>query len=359
MILLIIIVSSPFLGAETKELNLSEAINQALRGSPEQYKASLELKEKEDYMSRVFEVGEEDLIEEVETEYKKAKKNYDQQQKAIIEETRQKYFQILQTEERLNSAEEDLEQKNKQLEIDEKKFALNLISELELEKSRQSVRKAETKLKFTEKNLETQYQEFNQFLGQELDTEIELNAKQEPEVKEIEESLEEAQKLALKNRSDINDLEEKLAEAQSEVKNLDNEYTPQIEIKEAKNRVKKLELEYQQKEKSLLIQTRKQYFDLQQEREAIENAKQDLEIARKEKEEAQLKYDADKISTREMISAQNRLTEAEEKLIESKWSYHEKRIEFLEYIGVWGLEDSVEIYEMPAEPKEQTGDEHD
>ncbi len=340
-LLVVFVLTFTVYGQEDEDtFTLGESIDHALENNFDILLKNIDLEQAENYYQKSKTVGDEELIENARNQLQFHHEQLEMEKSSVVTAVEQQYYALIQATENLQAQQKALARQKKQLEADEIKFVVGLISIIDIENSRDSYQSMEKSFSSQEQSLKTRQMEFNILLGRQPEKSVHLV--KESYFNPVVISLEDSMQIARENRNDIINARENLQEAELDLERIDNQFTPLIEIEQARADLRKAEIELEQTEQSLLITIRNSYFSFKGSFSAIDTAQRQQERAARELEAATLKYEAGKISTGEMLAAQEKLVDTEKDVIKAKWDYNLAISNFLKTLGVWNLQDYLD-----------------
>ncbi|MFW5981407.1 MAG: TolC family protein, partial [bacterium] len=125
-----------------------------------------------------------------------------------------------------------------------------------------------------------------------------------------------------------------------EYHNINNIYTAKVDIEKAENILEKEKIKLKQLEQNIYLQVRNQIHSLEKAWAGIVSNEKELERKNRELDAARLQYESGVISTRDIVDYQEKLADAENKLVQSKWDYN---LALKEYYRVLGI-DSLDMF---------------
>ncbi|MEJ6949746.1 TolC family protein [Natronospora cellulosivora (SeqCode)] len=343
IICLLVLVFSSMISAnqEPNFLVLEESIRIALDYNLDISIARIDFEQAETNYQRYIIVADEELIEEARENLEHYQKELEKRKLNIAASVEERYFNLLRSQEQLEITKRQLERVREQLEADELKYEVGLISELSIEASREGYNTQKVALRDQERSLETAHMQFNSLIGCTLDSKFILSAGNESiETEKIKTDFDKDLKIALEEREDINNLRERVLDLEKEYQSVNNIYSAKVDIERAENNIRKEEIRLKQLEENIFFQIRKQIFALEKAWEGIDNAEKEIARRLTELEAASLRYEAGVISTRQMLDHQENLAEAENNLVQSKWDYNLVVKDYYKALGI----DKLNIY---------------
>lgn len=340
--------------SDNVRLTLYDCISLGLEYNADVILARMDYELAQTILERAQLVGEEELIESSAKALKDAEDRFNNVKRSVSESIEKVFYNLCKTKEALETEEKGLERARIQLEANEIRFEAGLVAPLDIEISRNDFLNRITTYENSWVDFETQCMEFNKLLGISLDTKFELYGDFEIELQIISIDFEEAYELALNNRSDVAEARKQMEEAQTAVDNLNNPYSARVDFEKAVLELKRKELLLNQKYDDVFLEVRQDCISLERAEKRIYKAETSLEFAIKNSEIVNLKYDAGLISMQQFLDNQNELAAAEKAVVQSKWDYHNSKLDYMKTIGMPDLDRLLQ--EIEANTFEQTAE---
>lgn len=334
IVLLICLLLPAVVNADPIELRVADAINLALEQNLDLRLLRLDYEWALSEVERAKFVGDEQMYKTAVENFNQVAEQYQQQQKSLSRQVVTSYYEVLQTELSVAKAYDQVKQARLNYEQEQVRFQAGLIPQITLLRAENQITLAESSYINAQHNLETAYLEFKQLLGLALDQDILLVELIEPEYEPIDVSFQEAYAGAQLVSKELQAAQEAVDLASRQVSQLDNEYTPRVELEKAKVQLEKAKVQLEKVTQTLYFQVRSAYWTLKNGEQEIEAKERELVLAEKELQSARAKYQAGLISEEELAGEEQKYNEAERALKEAKWAHRQRSLDFLEMIGL-------------------------
>ncbi|MBA3062332.1 MAG: TolC family protein [Atribacteria sp.] len=331
------VISGGLFAAETKEMNLSQAINLALENNLNLKIANLDLENAQiDYEktkasnllteSRYIELqGDLGLLQ--------AKDNYNQTRNEVIIDVVQKYLQ-------LNQAKRNITAKRKEAELEK-----NLLEEVKAQvkaghKGSLDLLRQENKYNNAVFNLEKANDDYHQSFG-EFKLELGLNNQEEeefnlvevdyPEIWQIDE--EEALKKAVENSFILELRKRQIELAKVDLERAEVTASPELDLRKLRNNIELANLNFNKTQKELTNSIRKQFYTYKQTINSLDLSQQNLSQAQENNSIIIDQVRAGLKTKNDLLSAEISLLQAEYSLKSAVLNYYMTKLNLQKLIG--------------------------
>jgi len=321
--------------AEIKKLGLKESINIALKNNLDlkMAKYNLNLREVEYEQAKANNLLQASILNLKSAEFslKQAEESLEETRKQVILDVMDAYFQVLRAKKGVEIEKMSLKEAEENFEIVKNKFSLGDASKKELLQAEINLSSAEFNLKKAEHQLEIARIDFNKVLGLPLDTEFELTDTFSVEPLNI--SLEKSIEEALKNRYEIKKAQNDLELAKIKWNLSQNEYTPELDKKNAKINLENAEINLEKVKRQIVREIHQLFQDLEEKRENIKITEKTEKLKQEIYTIAQKQYKAGLINATELLDAQIELTQAQLNRVDALFEYNLAKAKFIKALA--------------------------
>lgn len=335
-VLLVVLTGFCAFGEEEKlpSLSLKEAITLGLQESRTIRRAELTLRAQE----VAYREGKANLLLnpsvvselQLENTWRSAQRNFALTRMDLALRIEEAYYNVLKAERALSLAKENLSRLEKQLEDVRAKFSLGVVAkidvlrnELEVERARLEVEKAEDNLTLSRMNL-------GSILGRGLEAQFTLSSSLEfaPEAFDLDFCIQ----YALEHRPEVKEKEEALALRKKELEVVTS-YTPPLEREKARINLAIAEAELTDIKESVVLEVRQRFSELLAAERNVPIAEKNVAVARENLSIQQARFEAGVITLLDLLDAQSDLYEAESNYLQAVFDYNIARAKFFNALG--------------------------
>lgn len=325
-------------------LDLDQAISHCLKNNQKLYIAGLDLEQAEKALARAELIADDKMIKDATETLDQQKSTYSITQRDLITSVRNSYYELLQQEATVVNQKKALERAENQLALDHTKFKAGIISTIDLQRAENSMQNAQLAYENVTIDLATKYMRFNDLLGLDLATEVELTQSITVEFTSFTVELDAAYDLALAVDQNIITAKENLTKAQEAVRAADNQFTPKVELEKALVAQDKAEVRLVMGRNDLYFIIRSDFLAVQNAANAVITRERELRLEQQLLQAEEAKYTAGVTSNEVVVAQQEKLAQSELAYTQALWNYSQQRSSFLTRIGTpenwWGESDA-------------------
>ena len=230
------------------------------------------------------------------------------------------FYNVLKMQNVVQIAQEGLESAKRHEDIAVKQYDVGTATRLDVIKATRSVLNAQASLSQARHGLELSQMKFRQNLGVSLDAPI--FAKSVPlKIEPVEIDLEEDITFALANRDEIKQLNVAVEVARKNVELAENDYTPVLQLEQAKINLAKMEAQLEQVKELLVLDIRQNFSAIIDARERITVHQKGIEEAEEMIRLSELSYEASMITSNDLADAQMAVLSAKNEFVAAVFDY--------------------------------------
>lgn len=329
-------------GGEPLFLTLAQAVEEALVHNVDLKLASLALEQAELGMQRAEIVGDAEMLAYAREKLAEAQETHASLKRELITKVQNAYQEILYNTLSLERQAAAKARAEDQLRTDQNKFAVGLLSSLDIMRAEISLANAESNYLAARESLLTAKLRFNELLGLALDTEVILTEKPELEFMPFEFTFEECYAKALQVDPGVRNAAKELEKAKDAVAAAQSPFVPQVQLDNALADLARAEINLQKAETALYFQVRTAYAHLMGAAQTVEIKAREVELQQRILEAEEIKYGAGVVSNAQIVAQQEKLAAVEQEYSKALLDYSLGRSNLLQLMGltVWGEEDA-------------------
>lgn len=325
MLLLLLLLGSGQVSAETYEVTLEEALEIARENSIDVELAQYDLAEA-DLQYRQAEAAmimdpSPTLIMQAQVGVDLANQNYLMAIDNLALSVQEAFYSVLKTQDLLEIAQEGLESARRHLDVAEKRYEAGTATRLDVIQATGNVLSSQAGVTQAKHGLELAVMSFRQTLGLSLDDPI-MPEPVELDFQDVDIDLEDDLAFALTNREEIKQLEAGVQIAEKNVELADNDYTPKLELEQAKINLARSKAQLKQVRNLLELEITQSYLAIQDAIERIEVLEKGVEEATEMQRLSELMYESNMITGNELQDAQLGVLSARNDLVDAITDYN-------------------------------------
>lgn len=317
-----------------KALSLQEAIALGLQESRAIRRAELNLKLQE----VAYREGKANLLLspsvvselQLENSWQSARRSFALSKMQLALQIEEAYYNVLRAERALSLARENLARLEKQLEDVRAKFSLGVVAKVDVLRSELEVDRARLEVEKAEENLTLSRMTLGSLLGQGLEAEFTLSSRLEftPETLDLDACVQ----YALEHRPEVKEKEEVLSLRKKELEVVTS-YTPPLEREKAKIQLALAENELADTRESVILEVRQRFSEFLAAQKNIPIAEKNVTLARETLNIQRARFEAGVITLLDLLDAQNDLYEAESNYLQAIFEYNIARAKLFNALG--------------------------
>jgi len=320
---------------EVKKLSLEESINIALENNLDlkmaEYATSLrEVEYEQAQASNLLQASILNL-KNAEFSLKQAKGSLEEKRREVILEVMDAYFRVLRAEQKVQIEKMALQEARESLKIVKNKFSLGDASKKDLLQAEINLSSAEFGLTQAQHEFEIAQIDFNKVLGLSLESQFELTDTFSVEPLNV--SIEKSVKEALKNRYEVKKAQDDLELAKIKWDLSQNEYTPELEKKNAKIKLENARLNLEEVKRQITREIHQLFRDLKEKRTNIQITERKEKLKQEAYSIAQKQYKAGLINATDLLDAQIELTQAQLSAVDALFEYNLAKAKFIKALA--------------------------
>ncbi len=336
-VLFLVLVGFCAFGEEAKtlpSLSLKEAITLGLQESRAVRRAELALKAQE----VAYREGKANLLLnpsvvselQLENTWRSAQRSFALTRMQLALQIEEAYYNVLKAERALSLARENLARLEKQLEDVRTKFSLGVVARIDVLRNELEVDRARLEVERAEENLALSRMNLGSILGRGLEAQFTLSSSLDftPEVLDLDACIQ----YALEHRPEVKEKEEALALRKKELEVVTS-YTPPLEREKAKINVALAEVELADTRESVILEVRQRFSELLAAQENVPIAEKNVTVARETLNIQRARFEAGVITLLDLLDAQSSLYEAESNYLQAIFEYNIARAKFFNALG--------------------------
>ena len=326
-------------------LTLSEAVKIALENGNDMKKALFELKKSE----LTYQQTKADLLlnpsvlSELsnQTAFLVAQRNYEITRSNQVQVVEEAYYNILKLQRLVALAQENINRSQKQLANVRAKYSLGMVAQIDVISAEYELSKAQSDRLNAESNLQIAKMNFNQLLGRDLNTPVELASELTFNPSAID--LKQSTDYALTHRLEIKKAEDEVVLKNKEVQVNTNDYTPLLTQKISQVNLEVTKLNLDNIQNNILIELQQNYESLKTAERNVPLQEKNLTRANEYLRIAEARFDAGAITSIELIDARNNSYEAENAYLQAVFDYNVAMSKFYNSLGM-SLEERMKVF---------------
>ncbi len=344
-------------GTKKTPFTLSEAVKIALENGNDMKTALFELKKSE----LTYQQTKADLLlnpsilSELsnQTALLVAQRNYEITRSNQVQVVEEAYYNILKIQRLVALAQENINRSQKQLENVKAKYSLGMVAQIDVISAEYELSKAQSDRLNAESNLQIAKMNFNQLLGRDLNTSVELTSELtfKPSVVDLKQSTD----YALTHRLEIKKAEDEVTLKIKEVQVNTNDYTPLLNQKKSQVDLEVSKVNLENIQNNILIELQQNYESLKTTERNVPLQEKNLTKANEYLRIAEARFDAGAITSIELIDARNDAYEAENAYLQAVFDYNVAMSKFYNSLGM-SLEERMKSFSddgSKSAPQEQ------
>ena len=344
-------------GTKKTPFTLSEAVKIALENGNDMKTALFELKKSE----LTYQQTKADLLlnpsilSELsnQTALLVAQRNYEITRSNQVQVVEEAYYNILKIQRLVALAQENINRSQKQLENVKAKYSLGMVAQIDVISAEYELSKAQSDRLNAESNLQIAKMNFNQLLGRDLNTPVELTSELtfKPSVVDLKQSTD----YALTHRLEIKKAEDEVTLKIKEVQVNTNDYTPLLNQKKSQVDLEVSKVNLENIQNNILIELQQNYESLKTTERNVPLQEKNLTKANEYLRIAEARFDAGAITSIELIDARNDAYEAENAYLQAVFDYNVAMSKFYNSLGM-SLEERMKSFSddgSKSAPQEQ------
>lgn len=312
-------------------LTLEEAVTRVLSEGAERQLADIALEEarlayeeaRANHMLRPSVVA----LQQAESAWYAAQRTYELTLQDIVQKTEEGYYSILRADLALDLAERSLAQAEAQLESTRARYDQGMVSDVDLLAAEMQVADRQIELNRARAEAVTARMRFNRALGRPLDAPLELV--DELAFEPVDVDLEAAIASAVARRLELQRARDTVALRETELRVMDNRYTPRLDIERARVALRRAQVELAEREADIILEVRQNYQSLLEAADRVPIQRTNLTRAQENLRIAEARYEAGVITAIDLVDARRQAFQAETDLIRATFDYNVALARFL------------------------------
>ena len=282
-----------------------------------------------------------------------AQRNYEITRSNQIQVVEEAYYNILKLQRSVVLAQDNINRSQKQLENVKAKYSLGMVAQIDVISAEYELSKAQSDRLNAESNLQIAKMNFNQLLGRDLNTSVELTSELtfKPSVVDLKQSTD----YALTHRLEIKKAEDEVTLKIKEVQVNTNDYTPLLNQKKSQVDLEVSKVNLENIQNNILIELQQNYESLKTTERNVPLQEKNLTKANEYLRIAEARFDAGAITSIELIDARNDAYEAENAYLQAVFDYNVAMSKFYNSLGM-SLEERMKSFSddgSKSAPQEQ------
>lgn len=282
-----------------------------------------------------------------------AQRNYEITRSNQIQVVEEAYYNILKLQRSVVLAQDNINRSQKQLENVKAKYSLGMVAQIDVISAEYELSKAQSDRLNAESNLQIAKMNFNQLLGRDLNTPVELTSELtfKPSVVDLKQSTD----YALTHRLEIKKAEDEVTLKIKEVQVNTNDYTPLLNQKKSQVDLEVSKVNLENIQNNILIELQQNYESLKTTERNVPLQEKNLTKANEYLRIAEARFDAGAITSIELIDARNDAYEAENAYLQAVFDYNVAMSKFYNSLGM-SLEERMKSFSddgSKSAPQEQ------
>ncbi len=303
------------------ELSVAAAVELGLTHNLDIALANFRVEEARADLTRQRIVGDEEEIAVAEDKLVDALDILEQAQVDLTTQIENSYYDILTAEARLAELLQNLEDAQSNYRIEQARYQAGMISQLSLERTRNSVFNTELNAARQRDNLDTSVYRFQDLLGISLQDTVVLTDTIDLTYRPLTMTFDGALETALVHAAVILAAQESLADAAEAVRLADNSYTPRAALEKARMDQRRAEVNYEKAENRVFFDVRSAYLRVAQVEASIDLLRRELDYAQRNLQVVQAQHADGVVSDSALANAERAVESAETDLSDALWDH--------------------------------------